>query len=136
MIGDPFEVLLDLRLRGITAAPLGVLRERKGVEVTWNIARAARIGVVSPRSANRTRTLEDDERLKSVLQRHDSCTETTETAPDDGELNDVTLILGHVNLTGATTSRLALLAIPNKGQQRERESKNAKGLVAPWADPR
>ncbi len=57
----PVQVLADLRLQGIGAAPVGIGRERERVERGGDVALAPGIGVVAPGAAELGRPLEDEE---------------------------------------------------------------------------
>jgi hypothetical protein len=51
LVDDPLEVLLQLRLPGVRARPIGV-GERIGVEVGVRVDLAARVRVVAPGAAD------------------------------------------------------------------------------------
>ena len=80
----PLQVGVDLRLGGERAAPVGVRREREGVEVAGHVAGAARVGVVPPGAADVAVALEDEEVLDAGLAEPDRGAEPGETVPDDG----------------------------------------------------
>jgi len=59
--GRLLQVGLDVRLRRERARPVGVGREREGVELARHVARGTRVGVVAPGAADVGAPLDDEE---------------------------------------------------------------------------
>ena len=68
LVRHPLEIRLDLRAGGVFVAPLGIRGERVGVDVRGNVAREARVAILSPRSAQARGFLVDDDVVVPVFE--------------------------------------------------------------------
>ncbi|CAB4560510.1 unannotated protein [freshwater metagenome] len=135
-VSNSFEVVLDLRLSRIAATPFRILCKRKRIKMAWNVACAAGIGVVAPRTPNRFRALEDHKGIDALFNGHHSSPKTTEATADDRKFDHATLHDQLFPLIAATRPRLGMRANRDRGQQPKPESKNAMGLSEYSAAPR
>jgi hypothetical protein len=86
-VGDPAQVIPDLRLPGEGVAPVGVGREGEGVEVRRHVALASGVGVGLPGAADILGAIEHDEVLAPRLLQLDRHPESGEACADDCDVD-------------------------------------------------
>ena len=83
LLGNPFEVGLDLLAGREAATPFGPQRERVGVEMGRHVAREARIGVLTPGASDPVALLVDGEITETRLGQLDRGEDPRHPGPDD-----------------------------------------------------
>ena len=87
------QVRQDLRLAGVAVRPVGVGREREGVQIAPDVAGAAGVGVVAPGASYLACPLEQYEIVRAALPEPDRHPQAREARAENGDLN--MLHLGH-----------------------------------------
>ena len=85
-LGDVVEILLDLRLLGERAVPVGVARVAEGIDDRGGVGAAVRVGVLAPGAAELLGLLDQDEVLDSGLLQADGGADAAVAAADDEDL--------------------------------------------------
>ena len=83
LLRDPAQVGLDLRLRRERHRPVGVGREREGVQLARDVTRRAGVGVGAPRAADPAVLLDHEEVVLPGLGQRDRHTQPGEARADD-----------------------------------------------------
>ncbi len=86
LVGHALHVGEDFGLRGVRPRPVPVLGEGKGIEMRRHIAGAARVGIVTPRTAQRRRLLKDHEVIPARLEQPNRDTHAGKAGAEDGNV--------------------------------------------------
>ncbi len=67
MVGTIFQILFDFRLRRKHAAPVGIGREGKRIQMGWHVAGTAGVVIYPPGAADTRLFLKNDEIIFTLL---------------------------------------------------------------------